>query len=62
MFWYRAEAGSGNFSVVGTTVKDPEKPEKHTRLNGERRYIATTAGEDCILSAHLLPNPRHKRI
>jgi hypothetical protein len=58
MFWYRAEVSLGNFSVVGTTVKDPEKlpqdllaDEKHTWLNGERRYIAMTVGKDCILGA-----------
>ena len=58
MFWYRAEASLGNFSVAGTTVKDPEKlpgdllaDEKHTWLNGDRRYIAMTVGTDCILGA-----------
>ncbi len=58
MFWYRAEASLGNFSVAGTTVKDPQKlpqdllaDEKHTWLNGNRRYIAMTVGADCILGA-----------
>ncbi|CAK8715478.1 hypothetical protein GKODMF_07090 [Candidatus Electrothrix gigas] len=58
MFWYRAEASLGNFSVTGTTVKDPQKlpqdllaDEKHTWLNGNRRYIAMTVGADCILGA-----------
>jgi hypothetical protein len=58
MFWYRAEASLGNFSLTGTTVKDPQKlpqdllaDEKHTWLNGNRRYIAMTVGADCILGA-----------
>ena len=58
MFWYRAEASLGNFSVTGTTVKDTQKlpqdllaDEKHTWLNGNRRYIAMTVGADCILGA-----------
>lgn len=58
MFWYRLEMSFGRNSIVGTTVKDPEclpkdltGDEKHTRLNGEKVYIATTAGGDCILGA-----------
>ncbi|MCW5213611.1 hypothetical protein VU04_11985 [Desulfobulbus sp. TB] len=58
MFWYRAEASLGNFSVAGTTVKDPHKlpqdlpaDEKHTWLSGNRRYIAMTVGADCIPGA-----------
>jgi len=50
----------GYYSIVGTTVKDREKipqnllaDEKHVRLNGSKAYIATTAGEDCILGASL---------
>jgi len=58
MFWYRLEQSLGRFSVVGTTVKAPERlpqdlvaDEKHSRLDGEKIYIATTAGEGCILGA-----------
>ncbi len=58
MYWYRLEQGLGRFSVVGTTVKEPERlpkdlvaDEKHSRLDGEKIYIATTAGEGCILGA-----------
>ena len=60
MFWYRAEVSLGSFNVAGTTVKDPEKlprdvlaDEKHTWLNGERRYLAMTVGEGCILGASI---------
>ncbi len=58
MYWYRLEQGLGRFSIVGTTVKHPERlpqhlvaDEKHSGLKGERVYIATTAAKDCILGA-----------
>ena len=58
MYWYRLERGLGRFSVLGTTVKTPEAlprdlvaDEKHSRLVGEKVYIATTAGGECILGA-----------
>jgi hypothetical protein len=58
MYWYRLEQSLGRFSVVGTTVKDAEQlpqdlvaDEKHSWLGGERVYIATTAGQECLLGA-----------
>jgi hypothetical protein len=58
MYWYRLQQGLGRFSLVGTTVKTPENlpkdlvaDEKHSWLQGERIYIATTAGHDCIVGA-----------
>ncbi|MEE4379649.1 MAG: hypothetical protein V2J55_19350 [Candidatus Competibacteraceae bacterium] len=58
MYWYRLQQGLGRLSVVGTTVKPPERlpkdlvaDEKHTRLAGEKIYIATTAGGECLLGA-----------
>ena len=58
MYWYRLQQGLGRFSVVGTTVKVPARlpqdlvaDEKHSRLNGDKIDIATTAGEECILGA-----------
>jgi hypothetical protein len=58
MFWYRQERSLGRNSIVGTTIKSPEKlpkdlaaDEKHTRFNGEKAYIATTVAEDCVLGA-----------
>ena len=66
MYWYRLQQGLGRFSVVGTTVKAPERlpqdrvaDEKHSRLEGEKIYIATTAGEGCILGARS-PTRRRK--
>ena len=58
MYWYRVQQGLGRFSLVGTTVKIAEHlptdlvaDEKHSWLKGKRVYIATTAGQDCILGA-----------
>ena len=63
MYWYRLEQGLGRFSLVGTTVKTPERlpkdlvaDEKHSWLKGERVYIATTAAQDCILGASVAPS------
>jgi hypothetical protein len=60
MYWYRLPQGLGRFSLVGTTVKTPEclpkdlvADEKHSWLQGERIYIATTAGRDCIWGASI---------
>jgi len=56
MYWYRLTQTLGRNSIVGTTLKDPAKlpehllaDEKHTNLNGEKAYIATTVAEDCVL-------------
>jgi hypothetical protein len=48
----------GRPSIVGTTVRDPSKlpkhlvaDEKHTWLEGEKVYVATTAAGGSILGA-----------
>jgi hypothetical protein len=63
MYWYRLGQSLGRFSVVGTTVKEAERlpkdlvaDEKHSWLSGERVYIATTAGHDCLLGASVSPS------
>lgn len=63
MYWYRLEQGLGRFSLVGTTVKPPERlpkdlvaDEKHSWLKGERVSIATAAAQDCILGASVAPS------
>jgi hypothetical protein len=63
MFWYRAYISIGRNSIVGTTVKDPERmpkhilaDEKHTRFNGEKAYVATTVAQECILGVGLADN------
>ncbi|SEH09184.1 Uncharacterised protein [Candidatus Venteria ishoeyi] len=42
--------------MVGTTIKQAEKlpndlvaDEKHSRVNGEKAYVATTVANECIL-------------
>jgi hypothetical protein len=57
-YWEHLELGFGRNSIVGTTVKRAEHlpqdllaDEKHTRLNGETVYVATTVGNDCVLGA-----------
>jgi hypothetical protein len=63
MFWYRAYVSLGRNSVVGATVKTPSHlpqhllaDEKHTRLQSEKAYIATTVARGCILGAALAEN------
>src|SRR4051795_11847293 len=57
MYWYRLECGLGRFSVVGTTVRRAELPahlladEHHQTLDGQKVYIATAVGSDCLLGA-----------
>ena len=58
MYWERLVLRFGRNSIVGTTVKQPDKlpvdllaDEKHTRLNGEKVFVATTVGDDCVLGA-----------
>ena len=60
MFWYRAYVSIGRNSIVGTTIKNhdllPEHlvaDEKHTRINGEKAFVATTVAKECILGAEL---------
>ena len=50
----------GRYEIVGTVVKAPERlpvdllaDEKHAHFNGEKGYIATTVGADCVLGASL---------
>jgi hypothetical protein len=58
MFWQRHMERLGRKDLVGTTIKDPGAlpehmlaDEKHTHWNGEKVYIATTAGADCVVGA-----------
>jgi len=58
MYWYRIEQSIGRNSIVGTTVTNPEHvpqhlvaDEKHTRILGDKTYVATTVGDGCILGA-----------
>lgn len=58
MYWYSLQCSLGRLSVVGTTVAQAEAlprdlvaDEKHTRLAGQKAYVAMTAGGACILGA-----------
>ena len=58
MYWYRIEQSLGRNSIVGTTIRKaddiPEHlgaDEKHTRILGDKVYVATTVGNECILGA-----------
>ncbi len=58
MYWYRLTTALGRNSIVGTTVKRPERlpkdlsaDEKHSTHRGEKVYVATTVGQDCVLGA-----------
>jgi len=62
MMIYRLKTHMGRYNIVGTTVKDPAKlptdlgaDEKHSRISGEKVYIATTVGQDCFLGASVSP-------
>lgn len=61
MYWYRAEQRLGKFSLVGTTVKDPQHlpvnlvaDEKHSWLLGERVYLPTTVARECIIGVDIV--------
>jgi len=69
MFWYRLEASIGRHSLLGTTIKSPEilpqhlsADEKHTRLLGEKAYIATTVGNGCVLGACVSENASEEKL
>ena len=58
MYWHRAEQSLGRNSIVGTTIRNPDDipqhlaaDEKHTRILGDKVYVATTVGNQCILGA-----------
>ena len=63
MYWYRLEQHIGHVSIVGTTVRDPDDlpvhvvaDEKHSKDRGEKCYIATTCGSNCVLGSSVAMN------
>jgi len=63
MYWYRIEQHIGHVSIVGTTVRHPDDlpehlvaDEKHSKDRGEKCYIATTCGYNCVLGASITMN------
>jgi len=60
MFWQRLLERLGRNSLVGTTVRDPQRlpphlaaDEHHTDWCGRKGYVALTAGEGCVLGVAL---------
>ena len=60
MRWCRLEQTIGRYSIVETTVQNPEDipkhvaaDEKHTWIKGVKAYIATICGFGCILGASI---------
>jgi len=58
MYWYRIEQTIGRNSIVGTTIRKPihipehlGADEKHTWILGNKIYVSTTVGNECILGA-----------
>jgi len=67
MYWYRIEQSIGRNSIVGTTINAPENipehlcgDEKHSWLQGNRVYVATTVGNDCILGVSIAKSAGEK--
>jgi hypothetical protein len=56
MWWYRLYNCFSDYSIVGTTIHDPEKlpsdilaDEHHVKIQGKKAYVATTVGQNCFL-------------
>ena len=69
MYWYRTETSLGRNSLVGTTVRVPEDlpehlvaDEKHTKILGEKTYVATTVGKGCVLGASIATDAGEKSL
>ena len=60
LYWQCHVERLGRYDRVGTTVKSADQlpqhllaDEKHTWINGEKAYIATTVATDCVLGASM---------
>ncbi len=60
MSMYRLTTRMGRYTMVGTTVKQPDKlpkdvgaDETHTAISGQTVSCATTVAEQCVLGASL---------
>ena len=56
MYWYRLFIWLSSNNLVGTTIKSKKglptdilADEYHTKSSGDKQYIATTVGKECIL-------------
>ena len=62
MWWYRLYLCLGQNSIVGTTIKDPANlpkdilaDEHHIRRRGNKAYVATVVGANCLLGMEVSP-------
>jgi len=69
MYWFRLEQSLGPNSIVGTIIKNPEylpkhvaADEKHSRILGNKVYVATTSANGCILGASVAENAGEKAL
>ncbi len=69
MYWFRMEQSLGRNSIVGTTIRNPEDipehlaaDEKHTRILGDKTYVATTVRNECILGAAVAKDAGEKSL
>ena len=69
MYWYRIEQALGRNSIVGTTIRSADHipqhlaaDEKHTWLLGDKVYVATTVGNECILGASIATDAGQKAL
>jgi hypothetical protein len=60
MHWERHVERLGRYDLLGTTIKSEQDlpsdllaDEKHTRINGEKAYIAMTVAEGCVLGVSI---------
>jgi len=63
MHWHRLLEHFGRPSLVGSTVRDPQRlpahlvaDEHHLDWAGQKGYVATTAGGGCLLGVALVPS------
>ena len=69
MFWFRQMERLGRNSLVGTTIRDPEKlpehlaaDEHHAHWCGKKGYIATVASGGCLLGVALTDEADQKHL
>jgi len=69
MYWYQAEMSLSQNSIVGTSIKFKELlpahiaiDEHHDSLLGQKVYIPTTVGHDCILGAGVCKSVSYESI
>lgn len=62
MWWYRLYLCLYKYSIVGTTIRKKDflpgdllADEHHIRVQGEKAYVATTAGANCFLGMNVCP-------